>query len=63
MTPAEQIRAIRAQTGLSQAAFAARYKIPQRTYEAWEMGERKPPAYLIFLLSEVVRLTNGCDSQ
>ena len=63
MTPAEQIRAIRAKTGLSQAAFAARYKIPQRTYEAWEMGERKPPAYLIFLLSEVVRLTNGCDSQ
>lgn len=63
MTTAEQIKSIRAQTRLSQAAFAARYNIPKRTYEGWEMGERKPPAYLIFLLSEVVRLTNGGESQ
>ena len=62
MTPAEQICVIRAQTGLSQAAFAARYKIPKRTYEAWEMGERKPPSYLIFLLAEVVRLAEGGES-
>lgn len=54
MNTAEQIRAIRARTGLSQAAFAARYEIPKRTVEAWEMGQRTPPPYVIRLLSEVV---------
>lgn len=54
MTTAEQIRAIRARTGLSQAAFAARYEIPKRTVEAWEMGQRTPPPYVIRLLSEAV---------
>lgn len=54
MTPAEQIRAIRSRTGLSQAAFAARYEIPKRTVEAWEMGQRTPPPYVIRLLSEAV---------
>lgn len=57
MTAAEQIRALRAGTGLSQAAFAARFKIPKRTYEAWEAGERTPPPYLIFLLSDVLRFS------
>lgn len=54
MTPAEQIRAIRASTGLTQAAFAARYEIPKRTYEAWEMGERTPPSYVVRLLASAV---------
>ena len=54
MTIAEQIKAIRARTGLSQAAFAARYEIPKRTIEAWEMGQRTPPPYVIRLLSEAV---------
>lgn len=54
MTTAEQIRAIRARTGLSQAAFAARYEIPKRTVEAWEMGQRTPPPYVIRLLSEAI---------
>ena len=54
MTTSEQIRAIRARTGLSQAAFAARYDIPKRTIEAWEMGQRTPPPYVIRLLSEAV---------
>ena len=50
MTTAEQIKAIRARTGLSQKMFSEAFGIPSRTYEAWEMGERKPPQYVIRLL-------------
>lgn len=54
MTPSEQIKSIRAAAGLTQAAFAAAYGIPKRTYEAWEMGERTPPPYVIRLLEATV---------
>ncbi len=50
MTTAEQIKAIRAITGLTQKEFEKAFGIPSRTYEAWEMGERKPPQYVIRLL-------------
>lgn len=59
MNTAEQIRAIRARTGLSQAAFAARYEIPLRTYEDWEAGRRVPPIYLPIMLSVLVE--HGLD--
>ena len=54
MTTAEKIKSIRARTGLSQAAFAARYEIPKRTIENWESGLRTPPPYVLRLLSEAV---------
>nr|DAH24641.1 MAG TPA: putative transcriptional regulator [Caudoviricetes sp.] len=50
MTTSEQIKAIRASTGLTQKEFEKAFGIPSRTYEAWEMGERKPPQYVIRLL-------------
>lgn len=55
MTPAEQIKAIRAGTGLSQASFARVYEIPKRTIENWEAGVRVPPPYLIRLLELAVQ--------
>lgn len=57
MTPADQIRAIRAATGLSQVRFAERYGIPRRTIENWESGVRTPPPYVINLLQLAVNLT------
>jgi len=54
MTPAEQIRAIRAKTGLSQAAFCEKYDIPKRTWENWETGTRTPAPYVIRLLEIAV---------
>lgn len=54
MTPAEEIRAIRAETGLNQSAFAAAYSIPRRTYQDWERGIASPPPYLINLLRAAV---------
>ena len=50
MTSAGKIKAIRASTGLTQKEFERAFGIPSRTYEAWEMGERKPPQYVIRLL-------------
>ena len=50
------IRDIRAHTGLSQAAFAARYCIPRRTVENWESGDRQCAACLRLLLAEAVGL-------
>lgn len=44
---------IRAHTGLSQSAFAARYCIPKRTLEDWERGVRSCPDYLRLLLAQV----------
>ena len=54
MTPAEQIRAIRHSTGLSQAAFGKVYEIPRRTIQNWETGINVPPPYVIRLLELVV---------
>lgn len=55
MTPAEQIKAIRAQTGLSQQAFAAAYEIPRRSIEDWETGKRVPPVYLAKMMDLYVK--------
>lgn len=55
MTPAEQIRTIRAKTGLTQQAFADCYEIPKRTIENWESGVRTPPPYVIRLLDLAVQ--------
>lgn len=45
---------IRKNTGLSQRAFAEKYRIPVRTIENWESGERKPPQYVIDMLQTIV---------
>lgn len=50
MTPAEQIKSIRASTGLSQAKFAETFGIQSRTLERWESGVRNPPPYVVNLL-------------
>ena len=49
------IKEIRALSGLTQKEFEEKYGIPKRTYEAWEMGERKPPQYVLDLLEKAVR--------
>lgn len=48
------IKEIRGLTGLSQARFGAKYNIPTHTIEVWEMGIRKPPAYVLELLERCV---------
>ncbi|NLZ66220.1 MAG: helix-turn-helix domain-containing protein [Clostridiaceae bacterium] len=49
------IREMRTALGDTQSEFAARYNIPFRTIQNWEAGVRKPPDYIIELLSQRVR--------
>lgn len=41
-------------TGMSQAKFAKRFCIPQRTVESWCMDDRKCPVYLRLALAEIL---------
>ena len=44
MTFGEKLRKARERAGLTQAAFAVRWKVAKRTVEHWEKGQRLPPA-------------------
>lgn len=46
----ENIKHIRKRAGLTQKAFAEYFKIPLRTVENWEGGQRVAPAYLVELI-------------
>ena len=54
MTTAEQVKTIRAKSGLTQSAFADRFEIPLRTLEDWERGTRQPPIYVLQMLEILV---------
>ncbi len=62
MVTAEQIKGIRAATGLSQRAFAEKLNIPQRTVENWEQGVNSPPDYVIALIYSAVRKDESMGS-
>lgn len=51
---ANDIKALRAQTGLSQTAFSEQYNIPLRTLQHWEAQTRIPPEYVIELLKRAI---------
>lgn len=44
-------RKLRAISGLTQAEFVREYRIPRRTVEHWDVGERTPPYYVLELLA------------
>ena len=44
------VRELRLMTGLSQQKFADYFKIPLRTLQNWEYGEREAPEYLLELI-------------
>lgn len=47
-------RAIRQASSLTQAAFADRFGIPKRTIEAWDEGQRTPPAYVLRMMAQLL---------
>ena len=49
------VKEIRESLGMTQIEFSQTYKIPCRTLQSWEGGERKPPEYVIELLERAVR--------
>lgn len=53
------IKQLRKTTGLTQNAFAAKYRIPLQTLKQWESEEgstsfRRPPEYVTFMLGRLV---------
>ena len=50
------IREMRSSLGITQSEFAARYNIPFRTVQNWEEGVRKPPKYVLDLLSNRIEI-------
>lgn len=44
-------RKLRAISGLTQESFVREYRIPRRTIEHWDVGERTPPPYVLELLA------------
>ena len=46
---------MRANLGVTQSEFAARYNIPLRTVQNWEAGVRQPPEYMANLLEDRIR--------
>lgn len=63
MEQAEQIKALRASTGLSQKKFAEKTGVPARTILSWETGDRTPPSYVIPLLRLAVRALGGDEKK
>ena len=47
-------RKLRDISGLTQAEFVREYRIPRRTVEHWDVGERTPPSYVLELLAAAV---------
>jgi putative transcriptional regulator len=52
---AARVRWVRKQTGLSQAEFAARYRIPVATVRDWEQSRREPDAAALAYLRVIER--------
>lgn len=50
------IKELRAITGLSQTTFGNKYKIPMRTIQNWEGGQRECPEYVLFMLERLVKI-------
>ena len=44
-------RKLRQISGLTQESFVREYRIPRRTIEHWNVGERTPPPYVLELLA------------
>ena len=60
------VQRVRRKSGLSQAAFAARYRVPARTLQEWEQGRREPEAtalaYLLVIEREPEAVTRALSS-
>lgn len=49
------IRELCQQYGLTQRALAERFGIPLRTVEDWSAGRRKPPAYVVQMIHDLLK--------
>jgi DNA-binding transcriptional regulator YiaG len=50
-----RITALRTASGMSRKDFAAYFGLPYRTLQAWEIGDREAPEYLVDLIEYKLR--------
>lgn len=59
-----KIKEARLRANISQADMSKRLEIPKRTIEAWETGDRNPPAYVERLVvAELERIAEENKSE
>lgn len=59
---AEELRAARRDTGMTQQGMADRTLIPKRTIEDWERAKATPPAYVQrFVLNELREIARDSE--
>ena len=56
MTPAEEFKHMRELYGMKRSEFCKHFGIPLRSLQHWEIGDRKPAPFLIFLIRKVYDL-------
>lgn len=56
------VKAIRRKLGMSQQEFAMAYRIPLRTLQGWEQGQRRPDAPATAYLRAIARLPKQIKS-
>ena len=52
---ANRIIDLRTASGMSRPQFAEYFKIPYRTLQSWEIGDREAPEYLVDLIEYKLR--------
>ena len=50
------IRALCEQYGLTQSAFAKRFRMRKRNVEKWCAGDRNPPDYVVGMMQELLEI-------
>ena len=57
------IKEMRQRTGLSQAQFAKKFKIPVRTLQNWEIGKAQPAPYIPDMIETILTFEAGSNKK
>lgn len=58
MTLREELIELRKGTGMNKKQFSEYFGIPYRTYQEWELGNRRVPEYLMRLMAYKIKMEN-----
>lgn len=54
----EELISLRESTGMNKKNFSEYFGIPYRTFQDWELGNRRVPEYLLRLMEYKVKMEN-----
>lgn len=58
MVSKEELIELRESTGMNKKKFSDYFGIPYRTYQDWELGNRRVPEYLMRLMAYKIEMEN-----